>query len=124
MKLIIAEKPSLGRAIAEWLGISQRKSAYIECKNGYVVTWVFGHMLELYEPGDYSAVWKSFSCTLPMIPDKFINKLREDSGVRQQITSIKELLDNCSEVINAGDPDREGQLLVDELLDYFEKSTC
>ena len=122
MKLIIAEKPSLGRAIAEWLGISQRKSAYIECKNGYVVSWVFGHMLELYEPGDYSAVWKSFSCRLPMIPAKFMNKLREDNGVHQQIACIKELLTNCSEVINAGDPDREGQLLVDELLDYFENT--
>ncbi|MEI6286285.1 MAG: DNA topoisomerase III [Bacillota bacterium] len=119
MKLIIAEKPSLGRAIAEWLGSSYRKSGYIECKNDYVVSWVFGHMLELYEPGDYLPAWKSFSCVLPMIPEKFINKLRADDGVQQQIATIKNLLDNCDEVINAGDPDREGQLLVDEVLDYF-----
>ncbi|MFA6075238.1 MAG: DNA topoisomerase III [Negativicutes bacterium] len=120
MKLIIAEKPSLGRAIAEWLGSSYRKSGYIECKNDYVVTWVFGHMLELYEPGDYFPDWKSFSCALPMIPEKFINKLREDGGVKQQVFMIKELLNNCSEVIHAGDPDREGQLLVDEVLDYLQ----
>lgn len=122
MKLLIAEKPSLGRAIADWCGVVSKRSGYIVCKNELAVTWVFGHLLVLNEPGDYRPEWKNFSCSLPMIPEKFVNKVRDDSGVKNQLNTIKELLERCTEVINAGDPDREGQLLVDEVLDYLENT--
>ncbi len=118
MKLIIAEKPSLGRAIAEWLGIQTKHKGYIECKNGYTVTWLFGHLLELYDAYEYNPEWKSWACQLPIHPPVFKLKLRDDDGIRCQFSIMLGLITSCVEVINAGDPDREGQLLVDEVLEY------
>ncbi|MBY0379138.1 MAG: DNA topoisomerase 3 [Burkholderiales bacterium] len=118
MKLIIAEKPSLGKAIADWLGITKKTTNYIECKNDYVVTWAFGHLLELQDAHEYHTEWKNWSAPLPIWPHEFKLKLRDDSGVKNQFNSIQFLLNRCIEVINAGDPDREGQLLIDEILEY------
>ena len=118
MKLIIAEKPSLGRAIAEWLGIQTKHKGYIECKNGYTVTWLFGHLLELYDAYEYNPEWKSWACQLPIHPPVFKLKLRDDDGIRCQFSIMLGLITSCVEVINAGDPDREGQLLIDEILEY------
>ena len=118
MKLIIAEKPSLGRAIADWLGIIKKTTTHIECKNDYVVTWAFGHLLELQDAYEYNPDWKNWSAPLPIRPSQFKLKLRDDAGVKAQFKVIQDLLNQCSEVINAGDPDREGQLLIDELLEF------
>lgn len=119
MKLIIAEKPSLGKAIAEWLGVLERQGAsHIICKNNYIVTWLFGHILELLEPHEYNPDWKFWSTPLPIRPTKFKNQLKDDSGIKSQFKAITGLIKSCSEIINAGDPDREGQLLVDEVLEY------
>lgn len=124
MRLFIAEKPSLARAIADNLkGSPVKRDGYIECGSD-VVTWCFGHMLELAQPEDYNPAWKTWSRScLPIIPDKF--RLVERSDAKQQLRVIKKLLADASEVVNAGDPDREGQLLVDEVLEHFDsKKPC
>lgn len=117
-KLCIAEKPSLGKAIAAVIGVTKREDGYLVCKDGTIVTWAFGHLYEQGEPEDYNQAYKKWSFEhLPIIPEKWIIKPKDDKGVKKQIATIKKLLSSCSSVINAGDPDREGQLLVDEILE-------
>ena len=86
MILCITEKPSVGRDIARILGANIQRPGYYE-GNGYCVTWTFGHLCELKEPADYTPHWKSWglSC-LPMIPDKFGIKLKDDRGRRTDTT--------------------------------------
>lgn len=117
MKLIIAEKPSLGKAIQAWLrNAAKTKPQY----NNYKVTWLFGHMLEMVDPEIYDPKWKSWDISLlPITPTAFKLQITNNSGIKAQVTKVKTLLNECSEIINAGDPDREGQLLVDELLEFF-----
>lgn len=116
MRVFIAEKPSLGRAIAEGLGGGSKRNGYISC-GGDVVTWCFGHLLELVNPDGYNpdyAKWKKEH--LPIIPQKWLHTPRKDA--QEQLKIIGQLLSKASLVINAGDPDREGQLLVDEVLEH------
>lgn len=118
MRLFIAEKPTLGRAIADGLGVKKRAKGYIECNNGDYVTWVFGHFFELAPPDAYDEKYKKWSFdTLPIIPSKFKRLLHNDKGKKIQFNVIKKLITQCDSIVNAGDPDREGQLLVDELLE-------
>ncbi len=126
MRLFIAEKPSLGRAIADGLGGGERNDGYIECANGDVVTWCFGHLLELVNPEEYSREWASWSKEiLPMLPKSWRKEPRKDKGVSKQLKTIGKLLQSCSEAVNAGDPDREGQLIVDEVLEHHNyKGPC
>ncbi|RTL11790.1 MAG: DNA topoisomerase III [Neisseriaceae bacterium] len=118
MKLIIAEKPSLARTVAKVIGITNdnsRSSGHIVCKDNYVITWVFGHILELYEPQDYGEKYKSWSLDLlPIVPTTWKYQVKKDA--KDQFNNIKTLLKSATTVINCGDPDREGQLLIDELL--------
>ncbi len=73
MRLFIAEKPSLGRAIAASLGVVKNEKGYITCENGDVVTWCIGHLLELAEPEAYDEKYKSWSLdTLPIFPKEWI----------------------------------------------------
>lgn len=122
MKLIIAEKPSIGRAIAGHFGVTTERKTHIECQNGYVVTWLFGHVLKQFDPEEYTSDWKSWQCPLPMRPQVYKNKIQDSDSIKFQVGAINQLLKNSSQVINAGDPDREGQLLVDELLDYLQNN--
>ena len=120
MKLIIAEKPSLARTVAKVIGIVKEHKAegYIECANGYYMTWVFGHIVENAAPADYDIKYKSFNmANLPIIPTTW--KLLAKESSKTQYNNIKKLLKSATTVINCGDPDREGQLLVDELLIHF-----
>jgi DNA topoisomerase-3 len=125
MRLFIAEKPSLGKAIAQYLpgtclhqgGASGKGPTHIQVGND-IVTWCFGHLLEMAEPEAYSDEYKKWDVTtLPIIPSQW--KLLPKEDAKKQIKVIKSLLEKCSVVVNAGDPDREGQLLVDELLEYL-----
>ena len=117
MKLFIAEKPSLGRAIAGALGIVEKQQNHIKCKNDQIVTWCFGHLLELYMPEDYDAALKKWKReTLPIVPDAY--KLKVSPKTKAQVAHIAGLLKKAQTVVNAGDPDREGQLLVDEVLEH------
>ncbi len=119
MRLFIAEKPSLARAIADILPKPHRRGdGFIECGNGQVVTWCVGHLLEQAQPDAYDSRYARWNLAdLPIVPEKW--QLQPRPSVAKQLNVIKKLLGEASVVIHAGDPDREGQLLVDEVLDYL-----
>ena len=115
MRVYIAEKPSLGRAIAQGLGGGKTDDGCIRTPNG-IVTWCFGHILEQYEPQDYDNRYARWQITdLPIVPSPWKNKVRKDA--KKQFTVIKKLVETADEIVNCGDPDREGQLLIDEVLE-------
>lgn len=122
MKLYIAEKPSLARAIAAALPKPHKKhKTHIELGNGDVVSWCIGHILTQANPEDYDAELKKWRLdTLPIIPEQW--QLKPIYQTRGQLTALRKLVKQASEIIHAGDPDREGQLLIDEVIDYFKVS--
>ncbi len=115
MRLIIAEKPSVAQAIAGVLGGARKSDGYIECAGSTRVTWCFGHLLEQARPEDYVDGGKVLASHLPVIPTDWKLSPR-DGGAGKQVSVIRGLLKTADEVVNAGDADREGQLLVDEVL--------
>lgn len=119
MRLFIAEKPSLGRAIADVLPKPHKKGdGFIETAQGDVVTWCIGHLLEQAEPDAYDAAYKQWRMeSLPIVPVQW--QLVAKPKTKTQLTVIKRLLKQADCVVNAGDPDREGQLLVDEVIDFL-----
>lgn len=119
MRLFIAEKPSLARAIADVLPKPHRRGdGFIACGNDQVVTWCVGHLLEQAQPDVYDSRYARWNLAdLPIVPQKW--QLQPRPSVAKQLNVIKKLLADASEVVHAGDPDREGQLLVDEVLDYL-----
>jgi len=120
MKLYIAEKPSLGRAIAAVLPKPHKKhEGYIEAANGDCVSWCIGHLLEQADPETYDATLKKWQLnTLPIIPDQW--QLKPKPQTRKQLTVLRQLVKKATQLVNAGDPDREGQLLVDEVISYLK----
>ncbi|KHT45759.1 DNA topoisomerase III [Vibrio sinaloensis] len=121
-RLFIAEKPSLGRAIAAALpGPKKNDQGFIRCGNGDVVTWCIGHLLEQVEPDAYDERYKKWNLAdLPIVPEQW--QLRPRKSASKQLTVVRKLLKESNQIIHAGDPDREGQLLVDEVLDYCKVS--
>ncbi|HTB72988.1 MAG TPA: DNA topoisomerase 3, partial [Polyangiaceae bacterium] len=117
MRLFIAEKPSLARAIAEALpGPHKRVRSHIECGAGDVVAWCAGHILQMAPPESYGEAYKTWRLeTLPIAPRDW--KLEISSP--ELVASIRRLLRDAKRVVHAGDPDREGQLLVDEVLHFL-----
>ena len=118
MKLIIAEKPSLGRNIASAIGTLARRDGYLEGE-GYIVSWAFGHLFSLADIDDYSpnpdGSRRWCRETLPCLPEKFRFRLRDgDSGIKKQFNLLKTLCNrpDVDEIINAGDADREGEIIV------------
>lgn len=123
MILIIAEKPSLGRNIAAGIGPMQKRQGYLEGQ-GYLITWAFGHLfslcdIEAYNPQPGGSVRWTLD-NLPCFPKDFRFELRRgdnkevDSGVRQQFELIRALCnrEDVETVVNAGDADREGEIIV------------
>lgn len=111
MKLCVTEKPSVARDIAALLGANDRHDGYYE-GNGYYVSWTFGHLCELKEPHEYTDLWRRWSlAALPMIPQRFGIKLKEDDGVKKQFHVIETLMKSADEVINCGDAGQEGELI-------------
>jgi len=128
MRLFIAEKPSVAKAIAAELGITGKAEGFIDCGNDKV-TWCFGHMLEQAEPDEYTPdnvprtkagkkIWRVDE--LPIIPTDWLLKPKTDA--KKQLAIIGKLIKQAIEIVNAGDPDREGQLLVDEVLEHFNNN--
>ncbi|KLT66834.1 DNA topoisomerase III [Pedobacter sp. BMA] len=127
MKIVIAEKPSVGRELAKVFGATTRKDGYIEGK-GYSFTWAFGHLLQLAPPQDYGFIgWRKQH--LPMLPAKFklaVRKIKtkdgfvEDPAVRKQLDTIKKLFDEASEIIVATDAGREGELIFRYIYYYLK----
>jgi len=120
MRLIIAEKPSVGRAIVEAIGGQRNeRDGYIICGDT-AVTWCFGHLLEFAPPSHYDTRWSKWKLdTLPITIPQDAWQLVPREDAKAQLEVIGRLLRRAREVVNAGDPDREGQMLVDEVLDYF-----
>ena len=118
MKLYIAEKPSLGRAIAAALPKPQKNNqGYITLANGDVVSWCIGHILEQADPENYDPAFKKWQMAhLPIIPEQW--QLKPKAQTRAQLTVLRKLVKQADEIIHAGDPDREGQLLVDEVINH------
>ena len=123
MILIIAEKPSLARNIAAGIGPAQRRDGYLEAQ-GYLITWAFGHLFSLcdiehYRPQANGSVRWSMD-NIPCFPREFEFELRRgadkevDAGVRRQFEVICHLCnrEDVDTVVNAGDADREGEIIV------------
>lgn len=117
MRLFIAEKPELGRAIAEAIGSGKKDGGCIRCDNGDVVTWCFGHLLTLTDPEDHDPSAKQWS--MESLPLRWPVEHKPIGDKESQINLIRKLAAQASEIVHAGDPDDEGQLLVDEVLDYI-----
>lgn len=123
MILIIAEKPSLARNIGAGIGKMSSRNGYLE-GNGYLITWAFGHLFSLadvehYNPSpDGSGRWTMQN--LPCFPERFDFELRRDAkkqidpGIERQFAIIKHLCnrEDVDIIVNAGDADREGEIIV------------
>ncbi|WP_199609896.1 DNA topoisomerase III [Flocculibacter collagenilyticus] len=122
MKLYIAEKPSLGRAIAAALPKPLKNNqGYIQAANGDVVSWCIGHILEQAEPDAYDPAFKKWQLEhLPIIPEQW--QLKAKSKTKSQLAVLRKWVKQADQLIHAGDPDREGQLLVDEVIDFLNVS--
>jgi DNA topoisomerase-3 len=130
-KVIIAEKPSVAKNIAEALNIKTRKDGYFEGED-YLITWAFGHLLQLYDAKDYDESMKGWEFSkFPFIPNDFKYKIKSDplnrnitdSGAEKQLNIIKSLIErqNVDGIISATDFDREGQVIADEIFIYFNE---
>lgn len=119
MRLFIAEKPDLAKAICAGLGGGfSREDGYMK-KGDDVVTWCFGHMISLFNPEDYDAKYKEWK--LDHLPFAFLPPQKKlNSNSSKQTNIIHKLMKQADVIVNAGDPDEEGQLLVDELIRHFE----
>lgn len=118
MRLFIAEKPSLARALVDVLPKPHKKNdGYIQAGNGDVVTWCIGHLLEQAEPEQYDPAYKKWSLEhLPIIPKEW--KLVVKPKTKKQFTTVKSLIKEADVLVNMGDPDRVGQILVDEVISH------
>src|SRR5919202_3018249 len=113
MRLIVTEKPSMGRDVAAALGATRRGEGFIEGKDD-IVTWCVGHLVELDEPDAYDARLKHWRLEdLPIIPDEF--KYHPAERTREQFTVIKQLMARADveAIVNAADAGREGELIFD-----------
>lgn len=128
-KLILAEKPSVAKNIADATNAS-RKDGYFEGER-FIITWAFGHLLQLYDAVDYDPsmkIWKMDR--FPFIPERFEYKLKSDSskkekpdaGVVRQMKIITGLMkrEDVEGIISATDDDREGQIIADEIINYIK----
>lgn len=124
-RLIIAEKPSVARAIAESLGIENSKEkGQIICHNDTVLTWCLGHLLQLADAEAYLSrtpdtedgkiFWRMED--IPIYPAEWKYIIKDDT--KKQFNRVSRLIGEAEEIVNAGDPDNEGQRLVDEVIEY------
>ena len=127
MIALIAEKPSVAKDIARIIGATQRNDGYLS-GNGYMVTWAFGHLIQLAMPEAYG-VANFRRESLPIIPADFRLIPRQakaekgykaDPGVLKQLKVIKEVFDQCDRIIVATDAGREGELIFRYIFHYLD----
>ncbi|WP_104722732.1 DNA topoisomerase 3 [Helicobacter mesocricetorum] len=123
MRLFIAEKPELGRAIAEGLDGNYKSGEGFIHKGNDIVTWAFGHILELAKPEEYNEkykLWKLEDLPLPINEFKYLPKKES----KKQLKIICDLIndDKITSIVNCGDADDEGQILIDEIVLYSKTS--
>lgn len=110
MILIIAEKPQVASAIADAIGNAKRMQGYIQC-NEFYITWCVGHLLEIKFPEENKKwAWENF----PIKSDRW--QFVVNGKTKEQYEIVVDLLSKADTIINAGDPDDEGQLIVDSIL--------
>jgi DNA topoisomerase-3 len=116
--LYITEKASVARALAGVLGGQRvRGETHIQCGDD-VVAWASGHLLRLFEPEEYDANLKIWSLeALPIVPERW--KYKPVERTKALLEGLGKLLKEADSVVHAGDADREGQSLVDEILEHF-----
>jgi len=115
MQLYICEKPSQARDISRVLGVRQQGDGCLIGQN-CIVTWCFGHLLEMASPDQYDASLKRWSLeTLPIIPECWQLVVKKEA--RKQFKVIQQLLKQASSVVVATDADREGETIAREILD-------
>ena len=123
--LIIAEKPSLAKNIAtaigcikNWVNAPEGKTGYYE-NDMFVVSYAFGHLFELCDAADYNPDYKDWDVDdLPIIPESFKYRLKDDAGIKAQYKMLKRLItsEDIVSIINAGDSDREGEIIIRNIL--------
>ncbi|MEH6822853.1 MAG: DNA topoisomerase III [Motiliproteus sp.] len=120
MILYIAEKPSQGRAIAAALPKPHNSGdGFIQVGGGDYVSWCVGHLLEQAEPDVYDPAFKKWQLEhLPIVPAQW--QLQPKPKTRKQLSVLRKLVKQADQLVHAGDPDREGQLLVDEVIGYLK----
>lgn len=124
-KLIIAEKPSVAKTIANTLRITNKTKDYFKNEE-YIITSLFGHLLELYSMEDYNKEFKIWNLEdLPFFPENFKWKMKSENGIKERYNLIEKLIlqDDIGVIINSGDNDREGEVLVNNIIyDIFKKN--
>ncbi len=131
-KVIIAEKPSVAKNIADAFNIKKRLDGYFEGED-YLISWAFGHLFQLYDAKDYDENMKGWRMKkFPFIPSQFKYKIKNDSnnkdmvdkGVKKQIDIITSLVnrDDVDGIISATDQDREGELISLEIFMYLNSN--
>mgnify|MGYP000791643682 CR=1 FL=1 len=111
MKLVIAEKPSVGAAIAAVMGANEKRSGYFE-GSGYLVSWCIGHLISLADAATYNEQFRKWKYDdLPIVPQEW--QFIVASGKEQQFSVLKDLMhrSDVSEIVNACDSGREGELI-------------
>jgi len=120
MKVVLAEKPSVARDIAQYLRANRRHEGYLE-GNGWAITWAFGHMVELCEPEAYDPKLKAWRLdTLPILPPAFKLRPRADASALQQLQVIQTLFRQAEEIVCATDAGREGELIFRYILTWTQ----
>ena len=130
MRLLIAEKYKVATSFAKFLGANDRShmafnkgnTGYMT-GNGWIVTWCAGHLLQTCKPDEYSDDYKRWSLdNLPFVPKKWKWKPSQGAAAKTQLKVIGDLLKSgdVAEIYHAADADREGELIVREVLDYFD----
>lgn len=124
-KLIIAEKPSVAKELSRTLKGCTKTKEYYENED-YIITSLYGHFLELYRMEDYNKEFKVWNIEdLPYFPNGFKWKIKAQKGIKERYNLIEKLIlkKEVNIIINCGDNDREGEVLVNNLIyDIFRKN--
>ncbi|GFI30125.1 DNA topoisomerase 3 [Lachnospiraceae bacterium] len=111
MQLVIAEKPSVARSIAEVIGAAESKDGYME-GNGYLVSWCVGHLVELAQPESYGEQWKKWTYeSLPVKPENWKYEVKVDTKAQYDVLYQLMHREDVSATICATDAGREGELI-------------
>ena len=119
-KLVIAEKPSVAKSLAAVLGATERKDGYLQ-GDGYIVSWCYGHLVELARPAAYGEQYKRWAYdALPILPEDWRYDVRQDK--KKQLETLRSLMERAdvASVINACDCGREGELIFRLAYEYCE----
>ncbi len=117
-RVVLAEKPSVARDLAQYLKARTRQEGYFEGSD-LAVTWAFGHLVGLKEPHEYDPVWKRWSVeSLPIVPPQFQLKAIGDDGAKKQLSIVESLFKNAETIVCATDAGREGELIFRYILEF------